>query len=126
MEGQEMSEDRITAAIRGAKRNSRERKELTDPNLSDNMIERPDDLSDENYGPRNPSVKAKPEPRYRKDQVSFQHPAKGRDDCDECVHYRDEERTCDLVKGLIQPEDWCRKFELDESKLAQEIEEEEK
>lgn len=101
-----MAEDRITAALRGPKRNSRERKELTDPNLSDSHIEKPDDLSDENYGPRNPSVKSQSEPRYKKSQVSFEHPAKGRDDCDECTHYLGEERkACHLVQGVIQPED---------------------
>lgn len=105
-----MSEDRITSALRGPKRNSRERKELTDPDLRDSHIEKPDDVSDDNYGPRNPSVKSN-QPRYSKAEVGFEHPAKGRDDCDDCVHFqgRDNE-TCELVKGEIQAEDWCRKF----------------
>lgn len=117
----------IEDALRGYhKRNSRERKELTDPNLAVSHVEAPDDLSSETYGPRNPSIKAQLEPHYTKAEVNFQHPAKGRDDCDECVHWLGPDKpACELVQGKVEHEDWCRKFELDRAKAAHEIEEEE-
>ena len=121
-------DDRVRAALRGTstKRNSRERKELTDPDLRDSAVEKPDDPSSENYGPRNPSVKQKPEARYSKSEVNYTDEAKGRDDCDDCVHFQGrEERTCALVKGAISPEGWCRKFEAQSGERDEESEKEE-
>lgn len=105
---------RMESILRGggsSKRNSRERKEITDPDLSDKAIESPDDQDSDTYGPRNPSIKSKPHPRYTKEQVRYEHPAKGKDDCDDCAHFICDSNACELVKGNIEPEDWCRKFE---------------
>lgn len=46
--------------------------------------------------------------QYFKHEVGYEHPAKGKDHCGECKHYYDH--RCDIVRGPIQPEDWCRKF----------------
>jgi hypothetical protein len=104
------SEDRVTSALRGHK--NRERKELTDPNLADSFIEKPDNPDSENYGPRNPSVKQQSEPKYTKLEVRYEHPSKHKEDCDDCVHFEVHgPNKCELVQGRIGHEDWCRKFE---------------
>lgn len=59
--------------------------------------------------------------KFTKSDVGFEHPAKGEDHCGQCVHY---ERAryfgvsggCAIVKGKIEPEDWCKKFEKMEEK----------
>jgi len=46
--------------------------------------------------------------RYEKSQVEFEHPAKGPNHCSQCVHFQG--KTCEIVKGSVDPEDWCNKF----------------
>lgn len=49
--------------------------------------------------------------KFTKEQVAFEHPAKGMDKCGNCVHYIRASQTCRIVRGQIMPEDWCKKFE---------------
>lgn len=44
-----------------------------------------------------------------KASVGYEHPAKGRDHCEDCVHYH--KKQCDLVKGVINPQDWCELYQ---------------
>ena len=46
--------------------------------------------------------------KYSKREVHFEHPAKN-GDCDDCTHFR-LPRSCEIVSGRIEPEDWCSKF----------------
>lgn len=48
--------------------------------------------------------------KYAKTEVSFEHPAKGKDHCNECSHYEPGAERCQIVSGTIMPDDWCRKF----------------
>jgi hypothetical protein len=48
--------------------------------------------------------------KYTKEQVKFQHPAKGKNQCGQCRHFLKNEEKCEIVNGKIQPEDWCNKF----------------
>jgi hypothetical protein len=49
--------------------------------------------------------------KHTKAEVDFESPAKGMDQCRDCEHYIYGTRGCELVKGTIQPGDWCRLFE---------------
>jgi hypothetical protein len=49
--------------------------------------------------------------KFTKSEVHYESPAKGMDHCSQCVHFQSSEKHCDIVKGLIQPEDWCKKFQ---------------
>jgi hypothetical protein len=50
-----------------------------------------------------------PMSKYTKQQVSYEHPAKGDDHCSDCTHFRGH-HSCAIVQGTILPEDWCDKF----------------
>lgn len=56
---------------------------------------------------------------YAKSEVGFEHPAKGPQHCAECKHFR-APSGCEIVSGLIRPEDWCKKFMPAKSKAQQE------
>lgn len=44
--------------------------------------------------------------------VKYEHPAQGPHHCSQCVHFQVEApKHCEIVEGIIQPEDWCKKFE---------------
>lgn len=47
---------------------------------------------------------------YTKDEVKFEHPAKGMDNCRDCAHFIAKDHLCKIVEGTIQPGDWCDKF----------------
>ena len=59
--------------------------------------------------------------KLNKEDVAFEHPAKGmKQDCDECVHW-DAPYGCYLVNGIVFCGDWCNKWELNPvRKTAQE------
>ena len=44
-----------------------------------------------------------------KSQVQYEHPAAKSDHCGICKHFR-KPHACEIVSGLIQPEDWCDRF----------------
>jgi hypothetical protein len=46
---------------------------------------------------------------YAKSEVQFEHPAKGKNHCSQCVHFLGNGK-CEIVSGLIRPEDWCDKW----------------
>lgn len=48
---------------------------------------------------------------YTKESVNFEHPATGMDHCSNCRHYRGNSHSCTIVEGVIEPGDWCEKFE---------------
>jgi hypothetical protein len=49
--------------------------------------------------------------KLMKEEVGYEHPAKGKDDCDDCKHFEVlAPRHCEIVEGTILPEDWCQKF----------------
>lgn len=50
-------------------------------------------------------------PDFAKSDVAFEHPAVGKDSCLECEHFQDGSDSCELVRGLVRPEDWCELFE---------------
>lgn len=50
--------------------------------------------------------------KYTKLEVLYEHPAKGMDHCADCKHFEVlAPKHCEIVEGIIQPEDWCKKFE---------------
>ena len=49
--------------------------------------------------------------KYSKAEVNFEHPAKGPDHCKDCKHYKVVPyHSCEIVPGVIMPNDWCKKF----------------
>jgi len=48
--------------------------------------------------------------KYTKLEVLYEHPAKGMDHCKNCIHF-EAPKHCEIVEGIIHPEDWCKKFE---------------
>lgn len=46
-----------------------------------------------------------------KDEVGFEHPAKGSDSCGGCKQFRPM-HTCRIVAGYIRSGDWCEKYEI--------------
>jgi ketosteroid isomerase-like protein len=54
--------------------------------------------------------------KYTHAEVRFEHPARGKNTCDECAHFIRGSLGgwhvggCELVKDPIEPEDWCNKF----------------
>ena len=48
--------------------------------------------------------------RFTKEDVGYEHPAKGKDHCSNCINFNGP-NSCEIVVGLIQPEDWCQKYE---------------
>jgi hypothetical protein len=50
-----------------------------------------------------------PPKQYEKSEVGYEHPAKGPKHCSQCRHFQVIKR-CEIVKGVILPQDWCRKF----------------
>jgi hypothetical protein len=50
--------------------------------------------------------------RFTKAEVGYEHPAQGEHDCKGCEHFEViRPNGCEIVKGIILPEDWCRKWE---------------
>lgn len=47
---------------------------------------------------------------FTKAEARYESPASGSDTCSGCVHFLAPSR-CELVSGIILPEDWCRFFE---------------
>jgi hypothetical protein len=47
--------------------------------------------------------------KYAKSEVAFEHPAKGKDRCAECRHFR-APAACEIVAGKVLSQDWCKKF----------------
>ena len=54
--------------------------------------------------------------KYTHAEVRFEHPARGKNTCDECAHFIRGSLGgwhvggCEIVKNPIEPEDWCNKF----------------
>lgn len=49
--------------------------------------------------------------KFNKEDVHFEHPAKGMADCDECMYYLGEKAMeCTRVKGSVAPHDWCDQY----------------
>jgi hypothetical protein len=48
--------------------------------------------------------------KYTKEEVKFEHPAKGPNHCKDCVHWNAPNR-CKIVEGKVMGVDWCDKFE---------------
>lgn len=48
--------------------------------------------------------------KFSKDQVGFEHPAKGPNHCGDCKHFLGG--RCAIVSGTVLAEDWCRKFSM--------------
>jgi len=63
--------------------------------------------------------------KYNKNDVSFESPAKGMHDCDDCTHYDPNMfgGSCYLVKGRIGPEDWCNKWRSRKNEIGERYEE---
>jgi hypothetical protein len=53
--------------------------------------------------------------RYRKNEVEFEHPAKGADHCEMCKHFK-MPAACEIVMGEVYPGDWCNKFDPKQAK----------
>lgn len=49
--------------------------------------------------------------KFTKAEVDFEHPASGMDLCRRCVYFQPATKSCRIVEGLIQPNDWCNKFQ---------------
>jgi hypothetical protein len=45
---------------------------------------------------------------FTKEQVGFEHPAKGPHHCWECRHFRGN--RCEIVSGAVAAGDWCKKW----------------
>lgn len=92
----------------------RELEQPEDPD--DELIQTPDDVVDIlGFDPAevDEAEDEELEAKKPKSEVNFEHPAKGPNHCSQCIHF-DPERACELVEGQIEPEDWCRLFELDD------------
>jgi hypothetical protein len=54
--------------------------------------------------------------KYTHAEVRFEHPARGKNTCDECAQFIRGSLGgwhvggCEIVKNPIEPEDWCNKF----------------
>jgi hypothetical protein len=54
--------------------------------------------------------------KYTHAEVRFEHPARGKNACDECAHFIRGSLGgwhvggCEIVKDPIEPEDWCNNF----------------
>ena len=49
--------------------------------------------------------------KLSKEYVGYEHPAKGREQCLDCVHFEVlAHHHCEIVQGTILPGDWCRRF----------------
>lgn len=46
-----------------------------------------------------------------KENVQFEHPAKGPDHCANCEHFLSSTNRCRIVSGEVRPEDWCKRYE---------------
>jgi hypothetical protein len=57
-----------------------------------------------------PVAKAIETKKFTKAEVEFEHPAKGKDRCGDCIHFAGH-NSCRIVAGLIYPRDWCNQFE---------------
>lgn len=47
-----------------------------------------------------------PDHTVSKQEAAFERPAKGMHHCSECWYYY--RHTCDIVRGRIEPGDWCK------------------
>jgi hypothetical protein len=54
--------------------------------------------------------------KYTHAEVGFEHPARGKNTCDECAHFIRGSLGgwhvggCEIVTDPIEPGDWCNKF----------------
>ena len=49
--------------------------------------------------------------KVEKSSVGYEHPARGRERCEGCKHFEvDTPNTCETVKGVILPKDWCVEY----------------
>lgn len=56
---------------------------------------------------------------FTKSDAAFEHPAQGPHHCSQCVHYL-RRGSCRIVAGIIEPGDWCKKFEMKDLALQRE------
>ena len=50
--------------------------------------------------------------KFTKDEVEYESPAKGKQHCADCKHFQVlAPKHCEIVQGIIQPSDWCKKYE---------------
>ena len=45
-----------------------------------------------------------------KESAGFEHPAKGKEHCSQCVHFIQLADRCKIVQGEVLPVDWCEQF----------------
>lgn len=45
-----------------------------------------------------------------KEEVHFEHPALGPNECSTCTHYDLGQKRCTIVAGAVAPEDWCEEY----------------
>jgi hypothetical protein len=48
--------------------------------------------------------------KLSKQEVHFEHPAKGMHKCYECVHFLLKKEECKIVAGKVEKNDWCDKW----------------
>lgn len=57
--------------------------------------------------------------KLAKPEVSFEHPAGGKDHCADCKHFETQgPHTCEIVAGRIETQDWCDRFKR-KSRIAE-------
>ncbi len=61
----------------------------------------------------NPAASEIPKMKWNKSEVQFEHPGMGEDKCEDCIHFIPSDHKCSIVKGKVEPKDWCNKFEED-------------
>lgn len=49
--------------------------------------------------------------KLSKGEVHFEHPATMNDRCRDCRYFVPVDHECRIVRGNIEPEDWCSRFE---------------
>lgn len=55
-------------------------------------------------------------PKYKKTEVAFEHPAKGKDHCALCRYFETFlPDRCEIVSGMVLDGDWCGKFQKSET-----------
>lgn len=53
------------------------------------------------------------EKKFTKEQVGFEHPAKGPDHCGQCQHFLGG--RCAIVYSTVMAGDWCRKWKAEDA-----------
>lgn len=58
--------------------------------------------------------------KFSHSEVGFEHPAKGKNHCSQCVHFTGN--ACRIVESPVKAGDWCEKFKSRKSEAKESYE----